>query len=115
MVMLFLRRFAQGNDEIADFPCGIKQLRPLDPQRLLDGISSAPLGALSMTWALCHNGSIFPAPSNEEPEMKKSTLSVLIIVASSAIVPAALAQDAEAGKASFNKCMACHSIGEGAK
>src|SRR5579871_579745 len=44
-----------------------------------------------------------------------ATLSVLIIVASSAIVPAALAQDAEAGKASFNKCMACHSIGEGAK
>ena len=47
--------------------------------------------------------------------MKKSTLSALIILASSAIVPAALAQDAEAGKASFNKCMACHSIGEGAK
>jgi cytochrome c len=27
----------------------------------------------------------------------------------------ALAQDATAGKASFNKCLACHSIGEGAK
>src|SRR6201994_1023538 len=47
--------------------------------------------------------------------MNKSTLSALIIIASSAIAPAALAQDAEAGKASFNKCMACHSIGEGAK
>jgi cytochrome c len=51
--------------------------------------------------------------------MKKSTLSApsaaLIIIASSAMAPAALAQDAEAGKASFNKCMACHSIGEGAK
>jgi cytochrome c len=47
--------------------------------------------------------------------MKKSTLSALIIMASSAIAPAALAQDADAGKASFNKCMACHSIGEGAK
>ena len=47
--------------------------------------------------------------------MKKTTLSALIIIVSSAIAPAALAQDAEAGKASFNKCMACHSIGEGAK
>ena len=27
----------------------------------------------------------------------------------------ALAQDAAAGKTSFNKCLACHSIGEGAK
>src|SRR6202011_5428707 len=27
----------------------------------------------------------------------------------------ALAQDVTAGKASFNKCMACHAIGEGAK
>ena len=53
--------------------------------------------------------------NNKEQKMKKSTLSALIILASSAIVPAALAQDAEAGKASFNKCMACHSIGEGAK
>src|SRR6201994_3687838 len=47
--------------------------------------------------------------------MNKSTLSALIIIASSAIAPAALAQDAEAGKAFFNKGMACHSIGEGAK
>ena len=47
--------------------------------------------------------------------MKKSTLSALIILASSAVAPAALAQDAEAGKASFNKCMACHSIGPDAK
>ena len=44
--------------------------------------------------------------------MKKLILSALIIVASSAT---ALAQDAEAGKATFNKCMACHSIGEDAK
>jgi cytochrome c len=47
--------------------------------------------------------------------MKRLTLSVLTIIASSATVPAALAQDAEAGKASFNKCLACHAIGEGAK
>ena len=29
--------------------------------------------------------------------------------------PAALAQDVAAGKTSFNKCLACHAIGEGAK
>jgi cytochrome c len=53
--------------------------------------------------------------SNEERIMKKSTLSALVIIASSAAVPAALAQDAAAGKTSFNKCLACHAIGEGAK
>jgi cytochrome c len=47
--------------------------------------------------------------------MKKLTLGALVLIASSAVVPAALAQDAEAGKASFNKCLACHAIGEGAK
>ena len=47
--------------------------------------------------------------------MRKLTLSALIVIASSATVPAALAQDAEAGKASFNKCLACHAIGEDAK
>jgi cytochrome c len=47
--------------------------------------------------------------------MKKLTLSALVIIASSAAVPAALAQDAAAGKTSFNKCLACHAIGEGAK
>jgi len=44
--------------------------------------------------------------------MKKLILSALIVAASSA---SALAQDAEAGKASFNKCLACHAIGEDAK
>ena len=47
--------------------------------------------------------------------MKKLALSALVIIASSAAATAALAQDAEAGKASFNKCLACHAIGEGAK
>jgi cytochrome c len=47
--------------------------------------------------------------------MKKLTLSALVVVASSAIASTALAQDAAAGKTSFNKCMACHAIGEGAK
>jgi cytochrome c len=47
--------------------------------------------------------------------MKNLILSTMIVVASSAIVPAALAQDAAAGKSSFNKCLACHAIGEDAK
>ena len=47
--------------------------------------------------------------------MKKLTLSTLVVIASSVAATAALAQDAAAGKTSFNKCMACHSIGEGAK
>jgi cytochrome c len=44
--------------------------------------------------------------------MKKMTLSALIVIATST---AALAQDTAAGKTSFNKCAACHAIGEGAK
>jgi cytochrome c len=52
--------------------------------------------------------------------MHKLTLSALVIIASSAVASAALAQDAAkgdpaAGKTSFNKCLACHAIGEGAK
>ena len=48
--------------------------------------------------------------------MRKLTLSALIVIASSsAVASAALAQDAAAGKTSFNKCLACHAIGEGAK
>jgi cytochrome c len=44
--------------------------------------------------------------------MKKLILSALVAIASST---AALAQDVAAGKTSFNKCLACHAIGEGAK
>src|SRR5438067_7130698 len=47
--------------------------------------------------------------------MKKLTLSALIVVTSMAAVTSALAQDAAAGKTSFNKCLPCHAIGEGAK
>ena len=47
--------------------------------------------------------------------MNKLTSSVLVVVTSMAAASTALAQDAAAGKTSFNKCMACHSIGEGAK
>ena len=47
--------------------------------------------------------------------MKKLTLSALVVVTSIAAASAASAQDAAAGKTSFNKCMACHAVGEGAK
>ena len=47
--------------------------------------------------------------------MKNLILSALVVVASSAVASAALAQDVAAGKTSFNKCLACHAIGEGAK
>ena len=47
--------------------------------------------------------------------MNKLTFSTLVVFASMATASTALAQDAAAGKTSFNKCMACHSIGEGAK
>ena len=47
--------------------------------------------------------------------MKNLTLSALLVIATSAAASNALAQDVAAGKTSFNKCMACHSIGEGAK
>src|SRR5882672_3178449 len=47
--------------------------------------------------------------------MNKLTLSVLVALASSATASGALAQDAAAGKTSFNKCLPCHAIGDGAK
>jgi cytochrome c len=47
--------------------------------------------------------------------MKTSTLSALVVVTSLATATGALAQDAAAGKTSFNKCLACHAVGEGAK
>jgi cytochrome c len=47
--------------------------------------------------------------------MNKLTLSTLVVIASSATASAALAQDVAAGKTSFNKCLACHAVGDGAK
>jgi cytochrome c len=47
--------------------------------------------------------------------MKRLTLSAPAAIASSLAASAALAQDVAAGKTSFNKCMACHAVGEGAK
>ena len=46
--------------------------------------------------------------------MKKLTWGTLVIIASSVAASAALAQDAAAGKTAFNKCLACHAIGEDA-
>ena len=47
--------------------------------------------------------------------MTKFTFSALVVFASLAAASSALAQDAAAGETSFKKCLACHSIGEGAK
>jgi len=49
--------------------------------------------------------------------MNKFSLSALVVIASSAVTQVAFADDVDlaAGKTSFNKCLACHSIGEGAK
>jgi cytochrome c len=48
--------------------------------------------------------------------MKTPILSALVVLTSiTAAASSSLAQDAAAGKTSFNKCLACHAIGEGAK
>ena len=47
--------------------------------------------------------------------MKRLTLTALAAVTAMTAASPALAQDAAAGKTSFNKCLACHAIGEGAK
>ena len=47
--------------------------------------------------------------------MKNIFRALVIVAASSAASSAALAQDVAAGKSSFNKCLACHAIGENAK
>jgi cytochrome c len=47
--------------------------------------------------------------------MKNLTLSLLVVTASFAAASSVRAQDAAAGENSFKKCLACHSIGDGAK
>ena len=55
-------------------------------------------------------------PNGKEYSMKNLTLTALIVITTSAAASSlALAQDITAGKSSFNKCLACHAIGEGAK
>jgi cytochrome c len=56
-----------------------------------------------------------PTREDEEHPMKKLTFGALMILTVAAAAPAAMAQDVAAGKTSFNKCLACHAIGEGAK
>src|SRR4030081_3352688 len=56
-----------------------------------------------------------PPETHQEHIMKKLTLSALVVIVSSAVASAALAQDVAARKTSFNKCMVCHAIGPGAK
>ena len=71
---------------------------------------------LSTATRPCHNGiAEHPATEPYEHSMKQLTLSTLIVIASAAASSAALAQDVAAGKTSFNKCLACHAVGEGAK
>src|SRR4051812_49215155 len=53
------------------------------------------------------------SPHAEEPSMTYPAL--FAIAVSTVLSTAALAQDVTAGKSSFNKCLACHAIGEGAK
>src|SRR4051812_589380 len=50
---------------------------------------------------------------DHEQSMKRKLLSVQIVLAVAA--SPASAQDVAAGKTSFNKCLPCHSVGEGAK
>ena len=47
--------------------------------------------------------------------MRTLTLGALAVIALLATASAALAQDVAAGKTSFNKCLPCHAIGDGAK
>jgi len=56
-----------------------------------------------------------PQGRDEEHPMTKLIFGALTILTAIATAPAAMAQDAAAGKSSFNKCLACHAIGEGAK
>src|ERR1700688_1699763 len=53
--------------------------------------------------------------TDKEQIMKKLTLGALAVITSMEATMAALAHDVAACKTSFNKCMACHAIGEGAK
>ena len=47
--------------------------------------------------------------------MKKMTFAAFAFAAALTSSPLAFAQDLAAGKSSFNKCLACHAVGENAK
>src|ERR1700756_2950996 len=65
------------------------------------------------TW-LCDNQVTGTQANDHEQSMKNPISSVLIVLAFAGASPAT-AQDVAAGKTSFNKCLPCHSVGEGAK
>jgi cytochrome c len=60
-------------------------------------------------------GRAYPLDPAKEHLMKHLTLSLVAIASALFAASAAQAQDVAAGETSFHKCMACHSIGEGAK
>jgi cytochrome c len=82
---------------------------------------SAMVKPVKVSWLVlsrraCHkNSASLTLGRNKEHHMKTSTLSALVVVTALTAASGALAQDAAAGKTSFNKCLACHAIGEGAK
>jgi cytochrome c len=47
--------------------------------------------------------------------MTRTTFAALALAAAATASPLAHAQDVAAGKSSFNKCIACHAVGENAK
>ncbi|UGV25339.1 cytochrome c family protein [Rhodopseudomonas boonkerdii] len=47
--------------------------------------------------------------------MKRMNFAALAFIAAATASPLAYAQDVAAGKSSFNKCIACHAVGENAK
>src|SRR3954471_12616208 len=53
--------------------------------------------------------------TDREQFMTKLTPTLLAAIVFAAASQAAMAQDVAAGKTSFNKCLPCHSVGEGAK
>jgi cytochrome c len=57
----------------------------------------------------------YPVDPAKEHLMKHLILSVVAIVSAMFAATAAQAQDVAAGETAFHICMACHSIGEGAK
>ena len=53
--------------------------------------------------------------ATNEPSMKRMNFAALAFIAAATASPLAYAQDVAAGKSSFNKCIACHAVGENAK
>ena len=75
---------------------------------------TSPRPRLFMATSLCDNQVTGTQANDHEQSMKRKTSSVLIVLTLAAASPAT-AQDVAAGKTSFNKCLPCHSVGEGAK